>query len=681
MIITNKINVYLHRNGEYHMDAVQGDTARILELALYAGASEWNLPEGTRVQLRFRKPDGTGGVYDTLPDGSCAYESSGNKVTLALAPQVLTVPGEVEFQAVLLWGAGELATFTIRIHVQKDPSLGVLESADFVNLSDWVSAQVREYLKSAQDELRELFATPGALFVNVAYSEDSETGYVSDKTYGEIAKAAPGIESWPDGERPVYCVLWSAPTFSTRDYVILPLSSCNPSLKQYIFTRVDNGVELSVHISETAVWVNWQALAHKEDIPKAALFVNVAYSEDSETGYVADKTYEELYEAAPGIGSAPDGERAVYCVLWSAPTFSTRDYVILPLSGHDPGLKQYIFTRMDNGIELSVHISETAVWVKWWSVARKSDIPAVSDGVTPHIGDNGNWWIGEEDTGVKAAGENGRSVYSVELDASQSDESKSVYFMTDDGDRTIGSFTVYHGEEGEQGPQGDTGAQGPQGPAGTDGYTPQKGVDYFTEADKAEIVKAVIESLGGNPVFGYVDENNNIIVSGNLSDGTYTVKYEMDDGSTIDIGELVLVEQAEPTEPTNWASLESADWLTGYRLSGGNINTKSALTGSTVTNYVAVQPGDTVKIEGMDFTNTNSRFGLGKADKTNLFLGEISSLSGYTEWLSNVTYDNSSLQLTISEAKTTVGLMRMSSMLTGSAEDVVITITRNGVVL
>ena len=24
-------------------------------------------------------------------------------------------------------------------------------------------------------------------------------------------------------------------------------------------------------------------------------------------------------------------------------------------------------------------------------------------GITPHIGDNGNWWIGEKDTGVKAA--------------------------------------------------------------------------------------------------------------------------------------------------------------------------------------------------------------------------------------------------------------------------------------
>jgi hypothetical protein len=27
-------------------------------------------------------------------------------------------------------------------------------------------------------------------------------------------------------------------------------------------------------------------------------------------------------------------------------------------------------------------------------------------GITPHIGENGNWWIGEEDTGVRAEGAN-----------------------------------------------------------------------------------------------------------------------------------------------------------------------------------------------------------------------------------------------------------------------------------
>ena len=67
------------------------------------------------------------------------------------------------------------------------------------------------------------------------------------------------------------------------------------------------------------------------------------------------------------------------------------------------------------------------------------------DGITPHIGANGNWWIGATDTEVKAEG-------------------------------TIG-------------------ATGPTGATGADGYTPVRGKDYWTDADKTEMVNAVLAAL------------------------------------------------------------------------------------------------------------------------------------------------------------------------------------------
>ena len=60
----------------------------------------------------------------------------------------------------------------------------------------------------------------------------------------------------------------------------------------------------------------------------------------------------------------------------------------------------------------------------------------------------------------------------------------------------------------------------------------------LTQADMDGIVDSVLVALGGQPVFGYVDEDNNIILTVELTDGTYSVKYEMEDGSTINIGEL-----------------------------------------------------------------------------------------------------------------------------------------------
>lgn len=66
-------------------------------------------------------------------------------------------------------------------------------------------------------------------------------------------------------------------------------------------------------------------------------------------------------------------------------------------------------------------------------------------GVIPHIGDNGNWYIGSTDTGKSS--------------------------------------------------RGATGATGPQGETGADGKTPVRGTDYWTATDKQEIVNSVIAAL------------------------------------------------------------------------------------------------------------------------------------------------------------------------------------------
>ena len=50
-------------------------------------------------------------------------------------------------------------------------------------------------------------------------------------------------------------------------------------------------------------------------------------------------------------------------------------------------------------------------------------------------------------------------------------------------------------EDGADGKPGAAGATGPAGAPGKDGHTPVKGTDYWTEADKQEIVNSVIAAL------------------------------------------------------------------------------------------------------------------------------------------------------------------------------------------
>jgi hypothetical protein len=51
------------------------------------------------------------------------------------------------------------------------------------------------------------------------------------------------------------------------------------------------------------------------------------------------------------------------------------------------------------------------------------------------------------------------------------------------------------GDTGAKGDKGDPGAPGASGAPGADGKTPERGVDYWTEADKAEIVADVLTAI------------------------------------------------------------------------------------------------------------------------------------------------------------------------------------------
>lgn len=83
-------------------------------------------------------------------------------------------------------------------------------------------------------------------------------------------------------------------------------------------------------------------------------------------------------------------------------------------------------------------------WVNLIALAELKGTPGKNgaDGITPHIGDNGNWYIGNSDTGKSSRG-----------------------------------------------------ATGAKGLDGVDGKTPVRGTDYWTDADKQEIINSVIAAL------------------------------------------------------------------------------------------------------------------------------------------------------------------------------------------
>lgn len=112
---------------------------------------------------------------------------------------------------------------------------------------------------------------------------------------------------------------------------------------------------------------------------------------------------------------------------------------------------------------------------------------AGADGVTPHIGDNGNWYLGGTDTGKPSRGATG-----AKGDAGATGPAGPA---GPQGHAGAPGKDGAPGAPGAQGEKGEKGEKGDPGAPGAAGHTPVKGTDYWTAADKQEIVNNVLAAL------------------------------------------------------------------------------------------------------------------------------------------------------------------------------------------
>ena len=119
------------------MHAVQFDKlSRKIMAYLFDGAAPFIPPESALAMVRYSKPDGTMGFYDTLEDGETAAVTwEGNTATVWLAEQVLTVAGNVLCQIQFFTSTERLSTFTFVIGVEANAvSDESIESTDYFSI-------------------------------------------------------------------------------------------------------------------------------------------------------------------------------------------------------------------------------------------------------------------------------------------------------------------------------------------------------------------------------------------------------------------------------------------------------------------------------------------------------------------------------------------------------------------
>ena len=161
-----------------------------------------------------------------------------------------------------------------------------------------------------------------------------------------------------------------------------------------------------------------------------------------------------------------------------------------------------------------------------------------------------------------------------------------------------------------------------------------------------------IEMYQDGDVFGYVDTDNNIIVKGNLDNGTYSVKYEMEDGSIVNIGDLVLDNNiyysvtnnltnctnnnsiVQVVKGGNYSAIISAN--SGYELSsitvtmGGTDISSSVVSGGKIT--IANVTGDIV------ITATATEIQTEPAEPTNFAEPNTTNTTDWTIWCNDARF-------------------------------------------
>lgn len=174
--------------GRLHM--VQGDSnSRTIVATLWDGAQPYSIPAGAAIMVRFRKPDGTGGLYDATESGN-KVSYAGSIVTAPVATQMLAVAGDV-FAEIDIFGsssgaaAERLATF--RFIVEVAPC--VLPDAQIIS-SDYYNILAADIAgaKAAADQAKDYAAAAKNSADSAATSVEGAVKYNTPQTLTEEQK-------------------------------------------------------------------------------------------------------------------------------------------------------------------------------------------------------------------------------------------------------------------------------------------------------------------------------------------------------------------------------------------------------------------------------------------------------------------------------------------------------------
>ena len=130
----------------------QGDVnSRFVNISLFDQSTAWIVPSGALLSIRFRMPSGASGLYDSLPDGSSAFEVFENTVSAALAEPIFAESGPVRCELSIAAENAGVTTWCFIVSVEGASVSDQEIPEDYYNGFLSVAAQVAADAKRAEE--------------------------------------------------------------------------------------------------------------------------------------------------------------------------------------------------------------------------------------------------------------------------------------------------------------------------------------------------------------------------------------------------------------------------------------------------------------------------------------------------------------------------------------------------
>lgn len=195
------------------IDAVQGDTGtRIVEISLFENYVPWEIPDNTKFLINYRRKDGSGGDYDTLPNNNLAYSFYGNIVSVELVSPILSKSGIVDVQLQMNMDNDILSTFSFTINVEESTFVDKpITEEDYSNIKTFIKTEIKSELDAAKSS-GEFDGEDGfSPEIKITRFDNGDTGGVEISVENKETVYSASVLDGKDGHTPIKGVDYFTP--------------------------------------------------------------------------------------------------------------------------------------------------------------------------------------------------------------------------------------------------------------------------------------------------------------------------------------------------------------------------------------------------------------------------------------------------------------------------------------